>query len=147
MKVLLTIPHVFAPKERSFYSSQTESKRSLKQAALLQATIGNLDRHRKRHWIHASLGKFKPVITRELSSSDGVELTIQLFTPPSASLAESLPDDPDLSLIDPQLDDFTQVPLLASRRLLEQAENYDLVGYLEDDLAEAFENNQDLKVF
>ena len=31
MKVLLAIPHVFAPKEGSLYSSQTEAKRSLKQ--------------------------------------------------------------------------------------------------------------------
>ena len=36
MKVLLAIPHVFAPKEGSLYSSQTEAKRQLKQDALLQ---------------------------------------------------------------------------------------------------------------
>ena len=47
MKVLLlAIPHVFAPKEGSLYSSQTEAKRSLKQEALLKATIGNLNQHR-----------------------------------------------------------------------------------------------------
>ena len=102
MKVLLlAIPHVFAPKEGSLYSSQTEAKRSLKQEALLKATIGNLNRHRRRHWIHASLGKNQPVVNREMSSPDGVELTIQLFTPTSASLAHALPEDPDLKLLDP----------------------------------------------
>ena len=107
MKVLLAIPHVFAPKEGSLYSSQTEAKRAVKQAALLETTIGNLDRHRTRHWIHASLGKEKPIVTRELHCADGVELTIQLFTPPNASLAETLPNDPDLILIDPKIEDWT----------------------------------------
>ena len=88
MKVLLAIPHVFAPKEGSLYSSQTEAKRSLKQEALLKATIGNLNRHRQRHWIHASLGNNQPVVNRELSSPDGMELTIRLFTPPGANLAD-----------------------------------------------------------
>ena len=134
MKVLLAIPHVFAPKEGSLYSSQTEAKRGLKQEALLKATIGNLNRHRRRHWIHASLGKGKKVVNRELHTDTGVELTIQLFTPPQASLAGGLPEDPDLQRLDPQVEDLTQVPLIASRHLLEQAEAYDLVGYLEDDL-------------
>ena len=82
MRVLLAIPHVFAPKEGSLYSSQTEAKRHTKRAALLQATAGNLSRHGPRHWIHASLGKGKPVVTRALETSLGVELTLQLFTPP-----------------------------------------------------------------
>ena len=56
MRVLLAIPHVFAPKEGSLYSSQTESKRDNKTRALQQATVGNLNRHGRRHWIHASLG-------------------------------------------------------------------------------------------
>ena len=134
MKVLLAIPHVFAPKAGSLYSSQTEAKRSLKQEALLKATIENLNRHRHRHWIHASLGKSQPVVNRELSSPDGVELTIRLFTPPGASLADSLPADPDLERLDPKVSDYSQVPLAASRHLLEQAESYDLLGYMEDDL-------------
>ena len=133
MKVLLAIPHVFAPQEGSLYSSQTEAKRSLKKEALLKATIGNLNRHRHRHWIHASLGKNRPVVNRELSSPDGVELTIQLFTPPGANLADALPEDPDLERVDPGVSDYTQVPLVASRHLLEQADDYDLVGYIEDD--------------
>ena len=134
MKVLLVIPHVFAPKEGSLYSSQTEAKRSLKQEALLRATIGNLNRHRKRHWIHASLGISQPVVNRELSSPDGMELSIRLFTPPDATLADALPEDPNLERIDPGVCDYSQVPMIASRHLLEHAQDYDLVGYMEDDL-------------
>lgn len=134
MKVLITIPHVFAPKEGSLYSSQTEAKRGLKQEALLKATIGNLNRHRQRHWIHASLGKNKPVVNRELSSPDGIELTIRLFTPSNATLADGLPEDPDLERWDPGVKDYSHVPLVASRHLLEHAQDYDLVGYMEDDL-------------
>lgn len=134
MRVLLAIPHVFAPKEGSLYSSQTEAKRAVKRQALLQATAGNLGRHSPRHWIHASLGKGQAVVTRALETSLGVDLTIQLYTPRQASLAVDLPTGSRLQLVDPGVDDFTQVPLVASRRLLEQAADYDLVGYLEDDL-------------
>ena len=134
MKVLLAMPHVFAPKEGSLYSSQTESKRQLKQDALFNATIGNLNRHRKRHWVHASLGIGQQVVNRELSTETGVEISIQLFSPPRDNLADNLPDDPDLHVIDPCVSDNTQIPITASRQLLEQADDYDLVGYLEDDL-------------
>ena len=134
MKVLLTMPHVFAPRAGSLYSSQTEAKRAIKQEALRRATIENLNRHRQRHWIHASLGKAKPVVTREQSTNDGIDLTIQLYTPARASLALNLPEDPNLQIIDPEVRDFTQIPMVSSRRLLEQAENYDIVGYMEDDL-------------
>ena len=134
MRVLLAIPHVFAPKEGSLYSSQTEAKRGTKRQALVQATAGNLNRHGKRHWIHASLGNGKPVVTRALETWLGVDLTIQLYTPSGASLAGDLATDPHLQLIDPGVEDYTQVPQVASRRLLEQAEDYDLVGYLEDDI-------------
>jgi len=134
MRVLLAIPHVFAPKEGSLYSSQTESKRDSKTRALQQATLGNLNRHGQRHWIHASLGKGKPVVTRELHSSPGVEIRLQLYTPGQATLAAGLDPTPGLELIDPGIHDYTQLPLIASRRLLEQSQDYDLIGYLEDDL-------------
>lgn len=134
MKVLLAIPHVFAPKEGSLYSSQTESKRQLKQEALFNATIGNLNRHRKRHWVHASLGIGQQIVNRELNTETGVQLSIQLFSPPRDSLSENLPADPDLHVIDPGVSDYTKIPATASRQLLEQSEDYDLVGYLEDDL-------------
>ena len=134
MKVLLTIPHVFSPKQGSLYSSQSEAKRAIKQQALWQATLGNLSRHGTAHWIHASLGKAQPVVTRELSTSMGVELTIQVYTPGGASLAGALPAHAHLQILEANGEDFSQVPLVASRRALEQAADYDLVGYIEDDL-------------
>ncbi len=134
MKVLLAIPHVFNPKDGSLYSSQTEHKRTTKQKALLKSTIGNIIQHSRQHWIHASLGKGKEVVTRQLEVNNYIELTIQLYTPPSASLKNELTDNSHIQLIDPQLNDYKKVPLFASRRLLEQASNYDLVGYMEDDL-------------
>lgn len=134
MRVLLAIPHVFAPREGSLYSSQTESKRDNKTRALQQATLGNLNRHGRRHWIHASLGKGQPVVTRELHSSLGVEIRLQLYTPGEATLAAGLDPTPGLELIEPGTSDYTQIPLIASRRLLEQSQDYDLIGYLEDDL-------------
>lgn len=135
MRVLITIPHVFAPREGSLYSSQTESKRAIKTAGLYQACIGNLCRHNPRHWVHASLGYKKPVVTRALTSDMGVDLTIQLYTPAQASLAESLPTDPHLQIIRSELNDYTQIPALASKRALEQSQDYDLIGYMEDDIA------------
>ena len=135
IRVLLTIPHVFAPREGSLYSSQTASKKSLKQSALHGATLGNLARLGQQHWIHASLGKGKPVVTRDLNTSNGVDLTIELITPANASLADKLPEHSSVRRIEPQVSDLTKVPLIAARRALEQAHNYDLVGYIEDDLA------------
>lgn len=134
MRVLLTIPHVFAPRDGSLYSSQTEAKRAIKRRAIELATIGNLCRHGRSHWIHASLGKCKPVITRELETGMGIDLFIHLVTPSSATLADSLPEHPRLTRVDPGVDDHLQVPLAASRYALEQAEAYDMVGYMEDDL-------------
>ena len=134
IRVLLAIPHVFAPRKDSLYSSQTEAKRLVKQRALHQVTLGNLERHQPQHCIHASLGKTGPIVTRRLLNSLSVELTIQLYTPVAASLAGSLPENPSLQLVEPGVSDWMQVPLVAVRRLLEQAGDYDVVGYLEDDL-------------
>ena len=134
LRVLLTIPHVFAPTHSSLYSSQTEAKRGVKTKALEQATLGNLMRHGKSHYIHASLGKKKPVVTRALSTDMGVDLTIQLYTPSSANLLGELTSQKSLQIIDPGVQDFVHIPSIASRRAIEQAVDYDLVGYLEDDI-------------
>ena len=80
------------------------------------------------------MGKGKNVINRELETETGIDLTIQVYSPPEASLAGELPNDPDLYIIDPKVGNLTQVPAIASRSLLEQADAYDLVGYMEDDL-------------
>ncbi len=134
MRILLAIPHVFSPQKQSLYSSQNEGKRATKQLALQQSVLGNLDRHSSRHWIHASLGKNKPVITRELETIDGLEVNIQLYTPPEATLAERIGKDKRVEFINPGVKDMSKVPLVASKNLLIQSPNYDLVGYLEDDI-------------
>ena len=134
MKVLLAMPHVFSPKENSLYSSQTESKRQQKQQALLRATIGNLNRHQQWHWIHASLGKNKDVVNRELQTSDGVSLKTVVFTPPGANLSGELPEDKNLKIIHTKIKDFQQIPLGTSRYLLENCDDYDMIAYIEDDI-------------
>ena len=135
MKVLLAIPHVFSPKTGSLYSSQTESKRELKQQALLEATIGNLSRHGRRHWIHASLGNQKPVVNRQLTTNEGIDLTIQVYSPAEASLTSNLPRHNSLIINYLHTNDYTQVPFYTSRCLLEQSDDYDMIGYMEDDIA------------
>ena len=134
MKILIAIPHVFDPKEGSLYSSQNEEKRKLKAKALYKATIGNLDRHSNKHWIHASLGKAQKVVTRELETDRGHDITIHLYTPPHATLANTLPVNKRIKLINPGVEDLIKVPLIASKNLLLQATNYDLVAYIEDDI-------------
>ncbi len=134
MRVLIAIPHVFAPQAGSLYSSQKEEKRETKTRALYQATHGNLIKHGERHFIHASAGKGKEVFTRELKTHYGVDMTIQIYTPESASLAYQLKPSPRIQIIDPKINDFTKIPIFSSRALLEQADKYDLVGYMEDDL-------------
>jgi len=136
MRVLLAIPHVFAPREGSLYSSQRPEKRERKQAALRECILGNLERLSKRHWIHASLGNRKPVVTRECETDLGLDLHIQVYSPPEANLLSALGDLPEcVEVVNPNQADLMQVPLLASMRLLEQSADYDMVGFMEDDLA------------
>lgn len=134
MKVLLTIPHVFSPREGSLYSSQTESKRAVKKAALERCTVENLSRHKKGSWIHASLGKGKPIVTRKVEYESGVDITMQVYTTPEHNLTASIQEINGLEIINIDTEDFTQIPSIASRRALEQGSDYDLVGYMEDDI-------------
>jgi len=135
MKILIVIPHVFAPKKNSLYSSENESKKEIKERGLREATIGNLNRHEKYHWIHASLGKGKPVITRRIYNDKGISLKIQIYTHPTKNLSNKLPKDERIEIFYPNVKNLEEIPVFASRALLEQAENYDMVGYIEDDIA------------
>ena len=135
MKILIAIPHVFAPKKNSLYSSENENKKEIKEKGLLEATIGNLNRHGEYHWIHASLGKGKPVVTRKLYSRKGISLKIQIYTHRTKNLINKLPKDERIEVIYPDVENLEEIPAIASRALLEQAENYDMVGYIEDDIA------------
>ena len=116
MKVLLTIPHIFAPCEGSVYSSQTEAKREVKTQALRNATLGNLSRHRRQHWVHASLGRGKPIVTRALTSNLGVELTIQIYTDPVANLLSNLKTSKNIQIHFITLEDSRDLPMYASRK-------------------------------
>ncbi len=134
MKVLITIPHVFAPKIDSPYSSQREEKRDLKRKALFNATIENINRHGKRSWIHASLGKGKEIITREIEANLGIDLTVKIYTHKVHTLADSLPIQKGLEIIYAEENDVAKIPMIASKNAIEEVDNYDLIGYMEDDI-------------
>lgn len=134
MKILIVVPHVFAPRIGSLYSSQTEDKRETKAKALQAATVQNLNRHSSQYWLHASLGKLKPIVTRKLSLVEQVKIDIQVYTPRVDTLAGSLATFKGIDLIDPGVDNYLDIPAIASRRALEQFHDYDIIGYIEDDL-------------
>ena len=94
MRVLLAIAHVFAPASGSPYSARSEAKREIKQQALSRATAHNLERHGHSSWLYATAGRKQPNETRALYSQIGVDLSIQVYAPPAASLAASLPHHP-----------------------------------------------------
>ena len=135
MKVLITIPHIFSPKENSVYSSERKDKREVKLKGLYEATIGNLCRHNVHHWVHASEGKDGKVFTKRESNNMGVEMKIQVYTNKLESLTDSLPEHKNLTIIHAEKTKKENIPALASKRLLEQSEKYDLIGYMEDDIA------------
>jgi hypothetical protein len=134
MRVLLCIPHVFKPKAGSLYSSENESKREVKSSALMDATIGNISRHSNTFFIHASLGKNRPVITRRQRHEKGIEIYVQIYTTGDASLASGLPPSKYITVHNIGIEDPKYVALHASKSLLRQSKDYDLVGYIEDDI-------------
>lgn len=134
MKCLIVVPHIFEPKKGSLYSSQDESKREAKTKALREATIGNLNRHNKNHWVHASLGKGKKVVTRKIEKRRNIELNVEVYTNSAASLVDTLPKDPQLKIIEVETKNLMNVPKLASRSAIERWDEYDMVGYMEDDI-------------
>jgi hypothetical protein len=134
MRVLMAIAHVFSPVSGSPYSARSESKREIKRKALRRATAHNLERHGHQCWLHATTGRGQPNETRALHSSIGIDLTIQIYAPPEASLARELEPHPCLQVIDVAATDLMQVPAFTVRQLLDQADSYDLVCYFEDDI-------------
>jgi hypothetical protein len=134
MRILVCIPHVFKPRSGSLYSSECESKRNIKRDALWDATIGNISRHYQTFFVHASLGKNLPIVTRRQHRHKGAEIEVQIYTPPDASLALELPESKYITIHSTALIDYKQVALHASKSLLRQAGDYDLVAYIEDDL-------------
>ena len=134
MKVLINIPHVFDPKKGSLYSSENANKREIKEKGLQEATIGNLDRHSRKNYIHASLGKRKKVITREIEH-DEIDIQIKVYTKQGATLAHKLPDREGLEVVYNEELENIKIPQFASRKAIEMYDEYDLICYMEDDIA------------
>ena len=134
MKILIGIAHTFNPKTASVYSSQDIEKKGLKEKALYEATIGNLTRHNREQWIHASLGKGKEIVTRKVITNLEQEIEIRLYAAKDANLVSSLPDHENLQIIEVEVEDKMNIPMMATEDLLKNAEGYDLVCYLEDDI-------------
>ena len=135
MKILIAVPHIFRPVSGSLYSSETEEKREIKAEALKNATIGNICRHTSDAWIHASLGKGRDIVTRRVNACEEINVKIQLYTIKGLNLINELPENENLEIIEVEGSDPKEIPQIASRRLLEQAQNYNILGYMEDDIA------------
>lgn len=135
MKILITIPHVFSPKKGSLYSSEKMNKKETKEKGLIEATLGNRDRHSSMSWIHASLGKGREVVTRQITGIEQCKIDIQIYTCKNESLLGSINGDiRDLKVVYCDEKAPREVPGIASRRTLMQAEDYDIVCYMEDDI-------------
>ncbi|MCB4421443.1 hypothetical protein FZZ91_01145 [Synechococcus sp. HB1133] len=74
------------------------------------------------------------MVTKRFQTNDNLEVNIQLFTAEGRSLSNLLPDNDRLKIFDCKNIESINIPDHASRRLLEQAENYDILGYMEDDI-------------
>ncbi len=134
MRILIGIPHVFNPVEGSIYSSQNEEKREVKKQALSQVTHGNRIRHNQKYFIHTSKGLGTNIFTKELKIAHKVDLTFQLYCPKIATLSTQLKEHQSIQIIHTTFNDYTQIPLFTSQSLLRQANDYDIICYMEDDL-------------
>ena len=101
------------------YSSQTEAKRSSRPPPC-ERHLGNHSRHRRRHWIHASLGEANRRDPRP-EGELGIDLTIQIYTDPKANLLGSLPTSETIQIVPVALEDASAMPMHASRRAIQQA--------------------------
>ena len=107
----------------------------MKAIALREATIGNLERHGKVGYIHASLGNKQKVVTRKLRCNTGIDIKIQLYTNKDASLSHHIENNSQIEIINVEGMPNIEIPKFASRRLLEQYKDYDILGYMEDDIS------------
>lgn len=136
MRVLIVIPHVFSPQEGSEYSSNNSGKKAIKKEGIILATNANICRFKKDNWIHASLGKHKPIITRALVCSIGVDIEVHVITAKGHNLIDSIgTSHENLRIIYGDFNNLQDVPMAASRYLLNKAGEYDVGGYIEDDLS------------
>ena len=109
-------------------------KKEIKREAVRRIIEENLVLHGAEGYIHASLGHRKPVVTRKLSEGGNIDLKIQLYIPENEHLADGLKGGNKLERIVVKGIDNMNIPLIASRRILEQSNEYDIVAYMEDDI-------------
>ena len=132
MKVLLAIPHVFPQRRVAlFITNGSEAK---PQAGGAPTSDDWQSQPAPTTALDSCLaGKSQPVVNREISSPDGVELTIQLIHPPTQ--AWRMLFQGSRSRTNGSWHERLQPgTTMCVTPLLEQAEDYDLVGYMEDDL-------------
>ena len=93
-----------------------------------------MTRHNREQWIHASLGKGKEIVTRKIATNLEQEINIRLYAAKDANLVSCLPNHEKIQIIEVEAEDKMNVPMMATEDLLKNAEGYDLVCYLEDDI-------------
>ena len=128
------MPHIFSPGSNSLYSSNNEEKRDAKKLALRRATIENINRHNKDAWIHTPRKEDGVVVTKKIEASNKFDVNIQLYTKKGKNLCGELPKNEKLKIIECNDIEDINIAQHASRMLLEQAENYDILAYIEDDI-------------
>ena len=135
VKILIGVAHAFEPKKNSVYSSQNIKKRESKEKALFNATIGNLIRHNRNQWIHASLGNRGKIVTRQIQTNIDQEIKVRLYVAEGANLARTLPRHQNLEIVEFNMKEKMMLPIRATQHLLENSDGYDIVGYMEDDIS------------
>ena len=133
MKVLLGIPHIFDPKEESVYSSQKKEKRATKIKGLQRATNGNILRFNADAWVHAS--EKNHIVTKKLKSRQNIELYIEIFTVKGKSLTEYLQNHERIKVNCLENISPMKIPWITSKTVLMRHNDYDMVGYIEDDIS------------
>ena len=123
--------HTYLHRARDHYIHQKDRERN--QRDIKEATLGNMARQGKDCWIHASLGKGRPVVTRQLVSSQ--DRLRYKFIHKGIQLGKVGEPNGEIGIIEPKVDNLLEMPLNAARGALKQADNYDIIGYMEDDLA------------
>lgn len=133
MRILIAIPHIFAPRESSEYSSEKEAKRETKKKAIYSTAVCNKSTHGKSAWIHASKGKEKEVVTRKIGVTTGHEIDVLVVTSAGCSLLEG--EERRIRVMEISIENLRDIAMVAMKECLDRAHEYDMVCYLEDDIS------------
>ena len=94
----------------------------------------NVRRHNKLNWIHSSLGYRKKVITRQITTNQEVDLTIQIYTKKDENLLNTKDFVDKIEVYSYDNISNEKIPFIASMRGICQEKDYDIIGYIEDDI-------------